>query len=319
MQSWSKLLSFDYYEPFIANLVRIAVILILAYLATFLINRLARIVYKYSVQMMERGGVGPMFQFEEIEKRARTVTGVVRGSLAVLIWSLALVMVLKELRFDIEPLLAGAGVIGVAVGFGAQNIIKDVLNGLFMLMENQLRVNDVAVINGKGGLVEEINLRTTILRSEDGAVHIFPNGSITTVSNLTREYSYYVFNTSVGYRENTDRVIEVLKSIAAGLITEEPYKSLVLSPLEVMGVDQLGDAAVVIKSRIKTVAMQQWTVGREMNRRIKMKFQQADIEIPFPSQTIQLAASLPSPLRSELRQIVREVLGETSGVHPTDS
>ncbi len=318
MQSWSKLLSFDFYEPFVANLARIAVILVLAYLATFLVNRLARIVYKYSVQMMERGGIGPVFEME-IEKRARTVTSVVRGSLGVLIWSLALAMVLKELRFDIEPLLAGAGVIGVAVGFGAQNIIKDVLNGLFMLMENQLRVNDVAVINGKGGLVEEINLRTTILRGEDGAVHIFPNGGITTLSNLTREFSYYVFTTSVGYRENTDRVTEVLKTIAAELVTEEPYKSAILAPLEVMGVDQLGDAAVVIRSRIKTVAMQQWTVGREMNRRIKMKFQQAEIEIPFPSQTIQLAASLPGPLRAELKQIVREVLGETSGIHPTDS
>jgi len=318
MHSWSKLLTLDNYEPFFANLIRIGVILALAYLATALVNRLVRTVQKYSVRMMERAGGGPNFEFE-LEKRARTVTGVVRGSLAVVIWSVALIMVLKEMRFDIEPLLAGAGVIGVAVGFGAQSLIKDVLNGLFMLMENQLRVNDVAVINGKGGLVEELNLRTTILRSEDGAVHIFPNGSITAISNLTREFSYYVFTTSIGYRENTDQVIDTLKSIGAELMTEEPYKSAILAPLEVMGVDQLGDAAVVIKSRFKTLAMQQWTVGREMNRRIKLKFQQAGIEIPFPSQTIRLAPALPEQLRADLKQIVREVLEETSGVHPTDS
>lgn len=318
MHSWSKLLTFDYYEPFLANLIRIAVILVLAYLANALVNRLVRAVYKYSVRMMERAGGGPSFEFE-LEKRARTVTGVVRGSLAVLIWTIALIMVLKEMRFDIAPLLAGAGVVGVAVGFGAQSLIKDVLNGLFMLMENQLRVNDVAVINGKGGLVEEINLRTTILRSEDGAVHIFPNGSITGISNLTREFSYYVFTTSVGYREDTDHVIGVLKSIGTELMAEEPYKSIILAPLEVMGVDQLGDAAVTIKSRFKTVAMQQWTVGREMNRRIKIKFQEADIEIPFPSQTIQLAAAFPEQLREDLKKLVREVLAEPSGVHPTDS
>jgi small-conductance mechanosensitive channel len=317
MHSWSKLLTFEYYEPFVANGIRIAVIMALAYLATALVNRLVRAVQKYSVRMMERAGGGPSFEFE-LEKRARTITGVVRGSLAVLIWSLALIMVLREMRFDIEPLLAGAGVVGVAVGFGAQNVIKDILSGLFMLMENQLRVNDVAVINGKGGLVEEINLRTTILRGEDGAVHIFPNGSITALSNLTREFSYYVFTTSVGYREDTDHVIDTLKSIGAELMAEEPYKSVILAPLEVMGVDQLGDAAVIVKSRFKTVAMQQWTVGREMNRRIKMKFQQVNIEIPFPSQTIQLAASLPDQLRKELKQIVRDVLSETSGVYPRD-
>src|SRR5207237_3761331 len=148
---------------------------------------------------------------------------------------LALIMTLREMSFDIRPLLAGAGVVGVAVGFGAQSVIKDVLAGFFLLIENQMRVNDVVVINGQGGLVEEINLRTTILRSEDGAVHIFPNGSIQKLSNLTRDYSYYVFNLSFGYKDDTDRVAAVLRDIAAHMTTEEPYRRAILAPLELMG------------------------------------------------------------------------------------
>ena len=159
----------------------------------------------------------------------------------VLIWAVALLMVLKEMNFDVRPLLAGAGVAGVAVGFGAQSIIKDVLGGLFLMMENQIRINDVAVINGKGGLVEEINLRTTVLRAEDGAVHIFPNSSIQSLANLTREYSYYVFSISVAYKEDTGHVIDVLKELGAQLMADDPYHAAILEPLEIMGVDKLGD------------------------------------------------------------------------------
>jgi len=155
-----------------------------------------------------------------------------------------------------------------------------------MLVENQIRVNDVAVINGKGGLVEEINLRTTVLRSDDGAVHIFPNGSITTLSNLTREYSYYVFNVAISYAEDPDRVIDVLKSIGAELMEEEGYKPLILAPLDVLGVDQLGENGVAIKARFKTLPGKQWAVGREMNRRIRKQFQDAEIERAFPSQVV---------------------------------
>jgi small-conductance mechanosensitive channel len=201
-------------------------------------------------------------------------------------------MILKEMNFDVRPLLAGAGVVGVAVGFGAQSIVKDIVSGLFLLIENQVRVNDVAVINGKGGLVEEINLRTTVLRAEDGSVHVFPNGSIQSLSNLTREYSYYVFNLSVDYKEDPDHVAKVLKEIADQLQSEDPYHSAILAPLEVMGVDQLGDFAVLIKARFKTLPGQQWLIGREMNRRIKKRFEEAQIEMPFPTQTVNLVAGI---------------------------
>jgi small conductance mechanosensitive channel len=216
------------------------------------------------------------------------------------------------MNFDVRPLLAGAGVVGVAFGFGAQSVVKDVISGLFLLMENQMRINDVVTINGKSGLVEEINLRTTVLRGEDGVVHIFPNGSIQSLSNMTRDYSYYVLAISVGYKEDTDHVGYVLKQIGDELAQEEPFSKAILAPTELMGVDKLGDAAVVIKARIKTLPLQQWNVGREMNRRIKKRFQEAQIEIPFPSQTIQLAPGLPDQLRTELKGIVREVLSEHS-------
>jgi moderate conductance mechanosensitive channel len=248
-------------------------------------GRLSQGLRNYIVKMMLKAGSGNEY---EIEKRVQTVSGVTRKALFLMVWTIALIMILKEMNFDIRPLLAGAGVIGVAVGFGAQSVIKDILGGLFLLMENQIRVNDVAVINGKSGLVEEINLRTTVLRGEDGAVHIFPNGAIQSLSNLTREYSYYVFNLSLDYKENTDHAIEVLREIANQLQSEDPYHSAILAPLEVMGVDQLGDFAVMIKARFKTLPGQQWLIGREMNRRIKQRFEEAQIEMPFPTRTVHI-------------------------------
>ena len=307
MPNRTQLLTLDYYVPFLFNAIRIGFILLFAYIATALANRLIRALYTYSLKMMLRAGGGSDF---ELEKRARTITGVVRKGFVAVIWLLALIMVLKEMNFDIRPLLAGAGVVGVALGFGAQSIVKDLISGLFLLMENQIRVNDVAVINGKGGLVEEINLRTTILRGDDGVVHIFQNGNIQSLSNMTREYSYYVFSLSVGYKEDTDRVIDVLRQIAGELMQEEPYNTAILAPLDVMGVDQLADSGVIIKARFKTQPIKQWTVGREMNRRIKRRFQEAQIEIPFPTQTVQLAGCLPAEWKGELRQVVREVLEE---------
>jgi small-conductance mechanosensitive channel len=277
--------STDYYMPLIGNVVRIALILVFAYIATLLARRLIRGLRKYALKMMLKAGGGTEY---ELQKQADTVSGVTRKSIVALIWTVALFMALREMNFDIRPLLAGAGVLGLAVGFGAQTLIKDVLAGFFLLIENQMRVNDVVVINGQGGVVEEINLRTTILRSEDGAVHIFPNGGISKLSNLTRDYSYYVFTLSVDYKDDTDRVAEVLHDIATQMMQEEPYRPVILAPLEVMGVDQLSESGVVVKARIKTAPMQQWLVGREMNSRIKKRFAEAGIDFPYPTRTIYL-------------------------------
>ncbi len=284
MPTRAQLLNPDFYLPMLFNAVRIAFILLFAYLCTAAVERMLRGLRKYVVKMMLKTGETEY----ELEKRTQTIGGVVRKAMAVVIWAIAAIMILKEMDFDVRPLLAGAGIIGVAIGFGAQSIVKDVLSGLFMLIENQLRVNDVAIINGKGGLVEEINLRTTVLRDEDGAVHIFPNGGIQTISNLTREYSYYVFNVAVAYKTDTDQVIAVLKEVAEQLMQEDPYKAVILAPLDVLGVDKIGPDAVVVKARIKTAPIKQWLVGREMNRRIKKRFVDADIQMPFPTQRIEL-------------------------------
>jgi small-conductance mechanosensitive channel len=283
MPTRSQLLNPDYYAPLLSNAIRIVLVLVFAYIATRAVARVMRAVRSYVVKMMLKSGGGNEF---EIAKRAETIENLTGKALFVLIWITAGLMILKEMNFDVRPLLAGAGVAGVAIGLGAQNIIKDVLGGVFLMMENQIRVNDVAVINGKTGLVEEINLRTTVLRGEDGAVHIFPNGVIQGLSNLTREYSYYVFNLSIAYTEDIDHVVRVLKGIADELSQEEPYRALVLAPIEVLGVDKLADSGAVIKARFKTIPNQQWMVGREMNRRIIQRFEEAKIAMPSAAPTV---------------------------------
>jgi small conductance mechanosensitive channel len=300
---------FLHLDVFLVNGIRIAVILIFAYLCTFIVSRLLRQLRKYTVRAMLRTGGGSEI---EIEKRAKTISGLTRKVLVVLIWTIAWLMILKEMNFDVRPLLAGAGVVGVAIGFGAQNIVKDVLGGLFLMLENQIRVNDVVVINGKGGLVEEINLRTTVLRSEDGAVNVFPNGSIQSLSNLTREFSYYVFTLGISYQNNSDQAVSELRELGEKLASEDPYRSLVLAPLEILGVDQLTNSAVMIKARFKTLPGQQWTVGREMNRRIKQRFGEAQIDLTPSTQPVYLLPQMSPELRDQIKNAVREVLKETS-------
>ena len=291
---------------------RVALILLAALVGAAVLGRLIRGLRVRLVEVMTRRAGGTAL---ELEKRAATLSGIIRKTVVVAIWAIAVVMALKTMGFDVAPLLAGAGVLGLAVGFGAQNLVRDIISGLFMLMENQIRVNDVAIINGTGGLVEDINLRTTILRGLDGVVHIFPNGSISSLSNMTHEYSRFVFETGVAYKEDTDRVVKTLVEVSEGLRREEPYAAMILEPLEVLGVDQFADSAVVIKSRIKTLPSRQWTVGREMNRRIKKKFDEIGIEIPFPhlslyfgeaSKPIRTAAEARD--REDLKNAVREVL-----------
>jgi len=271
---------------------RIVLILLGAFLLARLVNRsVPRLRARIVALMSRHDGSQPV----EIEKRAATLGGIFRKTTTVGIYLLAGAMALREAGFDIAPILAGAGVVGLAVGFGAQNLVRDVISGLFLLLENQIRVNDVVRINGESGLVEEINLRTTVLRGFDGAVHIFPNGTIQSLSNLTREYSYYVFDLGVSYSADTDRVVEAMRETAERLRAEPDYAPLMLEPLEVAGVDRFADSSVIIKARVKTLPGQQWKVGREMNRRLKKRLGELGIEIPFPQRTVWLQSPPQKP------------------------
>ncbi len=222
----------------------------------------------------------------EFAKRTDTLNGISGNVLSVVVLVIALMMVLKEFGIDIGPILAGAGVLGLAVGFGAQNLVQDVISGFYILLEDQIRVGDVVQIAGKGGLVERVSLRMTVIRDLAGNVHYVRNGQIDVVTNMTKDFSMYVFDVGVAYREDTDEVVEVLREVAADLRGDEAYRGDILDDLEVLGVDQFADSAVIVKARIKTKPIRQWAVGREFNRRMKKAFDERNIEIPFPHVTV---------------------------------
>jgi len=222
----------------------------------------------------------------ESQKRADTLSSVIRWVLRTGILLVAAVMLLGQLGVQIGPILAAAGVAGLAVGFGAQNLVQDVISGFFLLLEDQVRVGDVVQLNDKSGLVEKITLRMIILRDFSGNVHYVRNGKIDVVTNMTKEYSQYVFEIGVAYREDTDEVTRVIEAVGKDLQSDPAFKDDILAPVEVVGVDKFADSAVVIKARIKTKPSQQWRVGREFNRRLKKKFDEAGIEIPFPHITL---------------------------------
>lgn len=222
----------------------------------------------------------------EFQKRTQTLASIARYVAVFAILLIATMMVLKEFGVEIGPLLAAAGIVGLAVGFGAQSLVKDVISGFFILLEDQIRVGDVVQIAGKGGLVEKINLKTTILRDLAGNVHYVPNGHIDVVTNMTKEFSRYVFDIGVAYREDVDEVIEVIKEVDEELRSDPGYKEDILGPIEIMGLDQFANSAVVIRARTTTKPIQQWRVGREFNRRLKKKFDERNIEIPFPHVTL---------------------------------
>jgi small conductance mechanosensitive channel len=210
----------------------------------------------------------------------------VRQATGIFLYSITGLILLDQLGVDIGPVLASAGVIGVAIGFGAQSLVKDVISGLFMLLENQIRVNDAVVINGTSGFVEQVNFRTLVLRDLGGVVHVFPNGEINTLSNRTHDWSAYLFDIGVAYKEDTDRVVEVLKRVGSEMYQEEYWQQLMLGELEIFGVDSFGDSAVTIKGRLRTKPIRQWEVGRQFLRRVKQAFDAEGIEIPFPHRTL---------------------------------
>ncbi len=218
--------------------------------------------------------------------RARTLLPLLRRASAVLLLTVGGLTAASELGIDIAPLLAGVGIAGLAIGFGAQTLVKDVITGLFIVMEDQVAVGEYVSVAGHSGIVEALSIRTIRLRDLSGTVHVVPFGEVGTVENLTRDYSYAVIDAGVGYGEDTDRVSDVLREIAAGMEADDSWRHRVIPPFEVFGVQELGDSAVVVRCRFKTPPMQQWAVAREFRRRMKKRFDELGIEIPFPHRTV---------------------------------
>lgn len=223
---------------------------------------------------------------EEFQKRAETLSSVIRYVLKLAILAIGALMIMREVGIEIGPILAAAGIVGLAIGFGAQNLVQDVISGFFILLEDQIRVGDVVSVADKAGLVEKVNLRLVILRDLGGNVHYVRNGKIDIVTNMTKDFSRYVFDIGVAYREDVDHVIEVIKEVDADLRNDPDFRDLILEPIEILGLDQFADSAVVIKARTTTKPIKQWGVGREFNRRLKKRFDELDIEIPFPHVTL---------------------------------
>ncbi|MCC6364338.1 MAG: mechanosensitive ion channel family protein [Bryobacterales bacterium] len=236
----------------------------------------------------------------ERTKRVETRGRLFRWTSSAAILSIAALMILRKLEVDVTPILTGGAIVTVALGLGAQNYVRDIIGGLFLILEDQVRVGDVVNINGKGGQVESIQLRTITLRGEDGTVHIFPNGSISGISNMTKNFSYYVIPLGIAYKENVDRVMELIKGIGADLQKDPKFSEKILAPLEMMGVDAFADSAVIIKFRIKTIPLEQWSVGRELRRRIKNTFDAQGIELPYPHVSVYTGeATRPFPINQK--------------------
>nr|WP_246152217.1 mechanosensitive ion channel domain-containing protein [Roseospira navarrensis] len=219
-------------------------------------------------------------------QRERTLLPLLRNVLTVFLVVVASLIVLSEIGVDIAPLLAGAGVIGLAIGFGSQKLVQDVISGVFNLLEDTIGVGDVVQVGTHAGVVEAMSIRSIRLRDLSGNLHTIPFSAVDTVTNMTKDFSYYLMEVAVAYRENTDQVTQILREIAAGLQQDDEYGPVILEALEVLGVDGFKNSAVIIKARIKTKPIMQWWVGREFNRRMKHRFDAEGIEIPYPHMTL---------------------------------
>jgi small conductance mechanosensitive channel len=310
---WSAVTA-DRYFGWLVALIHIVIIMAGGFILTLIVKRLLRGVRSYAIGLMvRRGDVLNV----EMEKRATTIVKVIRQPLIILIWVAVILTVMAELKLPIEPTLAGAGLgigaVGVAIGLGAQTLIKDILGGLFVLLENQIRVSDVASINGVSGLVEEINLRTTVLRGENGAVYVFPNGSIQTLANLTREYAFFVFEVALDFGQEPEPVLKIMREVAADMRSDPAFASFILADLELMGMDRLSGGSFSLKARIKTVPMKQWMIGREINHRLRAGLSKANIHLPVQTAVVRLDPSpgfSPEAMKEAVRAAMQEIARE---------
>lgn len=241
---------------------------------------------------------------KEKKKRIVTLTELLKSTLLIVLYTMFTLILLGELGINIGPLLAGAGILGIAVGFGSQELVRDVISGFFMILENQIRVGDVAQINGISGVVEAIEVRTIKLRDFSQVVHIIQNGKVNELSNMTKGWSAMVFDIGVAYKEDPDQVIDIINEVGTNLHKDELFSEKIIEPIEIFGLDRFGESEIVIKARIKTSPGEQWAVGREFRKRLKKDFDRQGIEIPFPHRTIYWGEKI-NKLELEVNKIER--------------
>lgn len=235
----------------------------------------------------------------EGQKRINTIAEITQGVGKIFLWTIFILMILEKISINIGPILASAGIVGLAVGFGAQELVRDFISGFFMLLEDQIREGDVAIINGTSGTVAKIELRTTTLRDASGVVHIFQNGKINSLSNMTKEFSAMIVEIGVAYKEDTDQVNAVLRQVGDEMMKDPTFGPQVES-VDLWGVDQFADSAVILKVKLTTKPGQQWGIGREFRRRVKKAFDAHNIEIPFPHVSVYTGSvTKPMPIQIE--------------------
>ncbi|HEX2227042.1 MAG TPA: mechanosensitive ion channel family protein [Candidatus Binatia bacterium] len=277
----------DAWESFMAGLMEIALNSSQALLRIVLILAAAYVAAKFlraGIERLEllliRAAAASDNSLDSASKRIRTLTGVVWTISFGIIWFMAVLLALGQIGVDLGPILAGAGIVGLAVGFGAQHLVRDLVTGFFLILENHLRIGDAAVINGTSGMVEAITFRTIILRDVSGTVYIFPNGTINTLANMSKDWSAYVIDVTISFKEDSDRVIEIMRNVAEELRGEPKYGSLMLNPLEMFGVEAFTDTGIIIRARFKTLPAKQDAVGREYRRRLIKALEAAGIDLP---------------------------------------
>ena len=279
------------------TIIKVAFVLALAWLLTRLARRaIARFVQRLTREGSERAGMlramspladpGGGINLQRATARAQTIGEVARSFAVVAIWVTAGMTVLGAFNINLGPLIAGAGIAGIALGFGAQNLVRDFLSGMFMLLEDQYGVGDVIDVGEATGAVESVSLRTTRLRSVDGTVWYVPNGEIRRVGNMSQHWSRALLDVPVAYGTDLDAASELIKRVADELAADPEWSSLVLSDPEVWGLEQLGESQMSIRLVVQTVPLEQWKVMRELRRRLKLAFDAEGVEIPFPQRTV---------------------------------
>ena len=264
---------------FISILILILLLIIVLRVTSSLVRRLKSILLKRMVYREEEPDM-------EAEKRLNTLMGVLRKIISVVVWTIFIMIFLEKININIIPILSAAGIVGLAVGFGAQELVRDFISGFFILLEDGIRAGDVVTLNGTTGTVEKMELRTITLRDSMGVVHIFQNGKVNTISNMTKGWSAVRFDIGVAYKENLAKVMEVMQQVGDEMYAEDEYKTNMLASVEVSGLNNFGDSALEIRARIRTRPGKQWGIGREYRKRLKEAFDTHNIEIPFPHQTI---------------------------------